>query len=88
MPATMIDSAIFGSLWSQHTIKALFDDVARTRAWLEIVAVLAEVQAEFTLIPAPAAHAIALRCRELAIDAAFLEEMPRIETLFHTKKEQ
>ncbi|MBP9929779.1 MAG: adenylosuccinate lyase family protein [Burkholderiaceae bacterium] len=75
MPATMIDSAIFGSLWSQHTIKALFDDVARTRAWLEIVAVLAEVQAEFTLIPAPAAHAIALRCRELAIDAAFLEEM-------------
>lgn len=75
MPATMIDSAIFGSLWSQHAVKALFDDVDRTRGWLEIVAVLAEVQAEFSLIPAPAAHAIALCCRELAIDAAFLEEM-------------
>ena len=73
--ASMIDSVVFGSLWSQRGIKALFDEVARTRGWLEIVAVLAEVEAEFELIPAQAADAIAARCRTLAVDDAFLEEV-------------
>ena len=58
--ASMIDSAVFGSLWSQSQIKALFDEAMRTRAWLDIIAVLAEVQAEFELIPAPAASAFAV----------------------------
>ena len=75
MPATMIDSSIFGSLWSPHAIKALFEEGARTRAWLEIIAVLAEVQAEFELIPATAAQAIAQCCNGLAVDAAFLDEV-------------
>ena len=73
--ASMIDSAVFGSLWSQSQIKALFDEAARTRAWLNIIAVLAEVQAEFELIPAPAAAAIATCCRSLQVDAAFLDEV-------------
>ena len=73
--ASMIDSVVFGGLWSQHEIKALFDETARTRAWLEIVAVLAEVEAEYALIPAPAATAIAAGCRALDVDAAFLDEL-------------
>jgi adenylosuccinate lyase len=75
--ATMIDSTVFGSLWSQHAIKALFDEIPRTRAWLEIIAVLAEVEAEHGLIPAPAAAAIAECCRTLRVDAPFLDELMR-----------
>ncbi len=75
--ASMIDSAVFGSLWSQSQIKALFDEAARTRAWLNIIAVLAEVQAEFELIPAPAAAAIARCCRSLQVDAPLLDEVRR-----------
>ncbi len=75
--ATMIDSVVFGSLWSQRGIKALFDEIPRTRAWLEIIAVLAEVQAEFELVPAGAARAIAVCCRTLVVDAAFLDEVRR-----------
>lgn len=75
--ATIIDSVVFGSLWSQRGIKALFDEIPRTRAWLEIIAVLAEVQAEFELVPAGAARAIAVCCRTLVVDAAFLDEVRR-----------
>lgn len=75
--ASMIDSAVFGSLWSQSQIKALFDETTRTRAWLDIIAVLAEVQAEFELIPAPAASAIATCCRSLQVDAPLLDEVRR-----------
>ena len=75
--ASMIDSVVFGGLWSQRDIKALFDEVARTRAWLEIVAMLAEVEAEYELIPAPAAAAIAACCRALEIDEPFLDELRR-----------
>ncbi len=78
MPAaSMIDSVVFGGLWSQRDIKALFDEIPRTRAWLEIIAVLAEVEAEYELIPAPAAAAIAACCRALDVDAAFLDELRR-----------
>jgi len=75
--ATMIDSLVFGSLWSQRSIKALFDEDRRTRVWLDIVAVLAEVEAEFELIPASAAQAIAQCCRALDVDDAFLDEVRR-----------
>jgi adenylosuccinate lyase len=75
--ASMIDSVVFGSLWSSSAIKALFDETARTRAWLDIVAVLAEVQAEFELIPASAAVAIASCCRSLQVDAQLLDEVRR-----------
>lgn len=77
MAATMIDSVVFGSLWSKRSIKELFDEVAQTKAWLEIVAVLAEVEAECELVPADAAHMIAEACRTLNVDAAFLEEVRR-----------
>jgi len=73
----MIDSVVFGSLWSQHSIKALFEEGARTRAWLEIIAVLAEVEAEFELIPSSAAQAIAACCRALDVDDSFLDEVRR-----------
>jgi adenylosuccinate lyase len=73
--ATIIDSCIFGSLWAHSGIRDLFEEEQRTQAWLEIIAVLAEVQAEFQLVPQAAASAIARRCRDLPVDAALLDEI-------------
>jgi adenylosuccinate lyase len=53
----------------------LFEEDRRTRAWLEIMAVLAEVQAEFELIPSSAATAIATCCRAIDVSAGFLDEV-------------
>jgi len=75
MAATMIDSVIYGSLWGGREVRQLFEEIPRTRAWLEIIAVLAEVEAEFDLIPADAARQIAQVCRALQPDAAFLDEV-------------
>lgn len=75
MAATMIDSVVFGSLWSKRSVKELFDEVPRTKVWLEIIAVLAEVEAEYELVPADAAHVIAEVCRTLTVDDIFLEEV-------------
>ncbi|MDD5248674.1 MAG: adenylosuccinate lyase family protein [Rhodocyclaceae bacterium] len=77
MAASMIDSVIFGSLWSKRSVKDLFEEIPRTRAWLEIIAVLAEVEGEHELIPPPAAKEIAALCRTLGVDAAFIEEIRR-----------
>lgn len=75
MAASMIDSVIFGSLWSKRSVKALFDEIPRTRAWLEIIAVLAEVEGEHGLIPSSAAREIAALCRALDVDDAFIDEV-------------
>jgi adenylosuccinate lyase len=42
---------------------------------LEILAVLAETQAEFGLIPPDAAHSVATTCRTVELDNAFFEEV-------------
>jgi adenylosuccinate lyase len=77
MPSHIFDSLIYGSAWGTAETRALFDDMPRTRAWLEILAVLADTQAAVGLIPEAAAHDVARVCRELPIDAAFLDEVRR-----------
>ena len=77
MAATMIDSVIYGSLWSGLGVKELFDEVGRTKAWLEIIAVLAEVEAEFEIIPRDEGAMIARACRAIPVDGAFLDEVRR-----------
>ena len=49
----------FAHLWSTDETRALFCDEGRTRSWLDIIAALAESQAELGLIPAAAAEQIA-----------------------------
>jgi adenylosuccinate lyase len=75
MALHIIDSAIFGSAWSTEKLRAIFDDVPRTRDWLEILAVLAEVEADFALIPAEAGKGVADVCRAIAVDQRFLAEV-------------
>jgi adenylosuccinate lyase len=75
MPTHLSDSLIYRNSWGTPEARAIFDDEPRTRAWLEILAVLAEAQAAAGLIPAEAARAVARACRELPLDAAFFEEV-------------
>ena len=51
-------SAIYGGAWATPQMRALFADVPRTRRWLELLAVLAETQAEYNVIPVDAARDI------------------------------
>ncbi len=75
MPVHMIDSLIYQNSWGTPELRAIFDDVPRTRSWLEILAVLAEAQGEFGLIPQDAARGVATTCRSVELDAAFFEEV-------------
>lgn len=52
MPVHMIDSKIYGNAWSTDEMQAIFDDGPRTQGWLDVIAALAEAQAEVGLIPA------------------------------------
>src|SRR5437763_5705467 len=85
MPVHLIDSLIYQNSWGTPELRALFDDVPRTRSWLEILAALAETQAEFGLITPEAAQAIATICRTVELDAAFFEEVREgFETTNHS----
>lgn len=68
-------SRIYGGAWATTEFHSIFDDEPRTRGWLEILAVLAETQAEFDLIPQAPAKAIAQTCRTTVLDDAFFEEV-------------
>lgn len=58
MSAHLVDSVLYGHLWSTPELHLLLDDERRVQSWLEILASLAEAQAEVGLIPAEAALAI------------------------------
>ena len=77
MATTILDSIVYGGLWASETLAPLFEEVERTRGWLEILAVLAEVQGDHGLIPSSAARCIVRACREIAVDGAFLDELRR-----------
>lgn len=85
MPSHILDSLIYRNSWGTDETRALFDDVPRTRTWLEILAALAESQAEVNLIPAEDAVEIARTCREIELDDAFFEEVRKgFEETNHT----
>ncbi len=52
MPTHIIDSEIYGSAWGSDEMRAIFDETPRTQGWLDVIAALAEAQAEVGLIPA------------------------------------
>lgn len=71
------DSAIFGHLWTTPEASALFSDEGRTQAWLDILAALAQAQADIGIIPAAAAEAIRAHADILLLDANFVAEQTR-----------
>ena len=52
------DSVVYGHLWSTEEARSILGEESRFRAWLEILATLAEAQAEVGLVPAGAARHI------------------------------
>jgi adenylosuccinate lyase len=70
----MIDSEIYGGAWSSDEMRAIFDDVPRTQGWLEVIAALAEAQAEVGLIPAKVAPEIRQVCRVELLEMAALRQ--------------
>ncbi|MGD9540344.1 class-II fumarase/aspartase family protein [Methylocystis sp.] len=67
-------SAIYGGAWATPEMRALFADAPRTRRWLDLLALLAEVQADYGVVPADAAKDIVETCRLIEVDAEFLRE--------------
>jgi adenylosuccinate lyase len=68
------DSTIYGSSWVDPELRPLFSEQNRVRGWLEVMTVLTEVQAEFSLIPEQAAAEIKVAYENLKIDEIFLKE--------------
>lgn len=72
MPATIIDSSIFGNMFSTEEMRRVWSDENRTQKYLDIEAALARVQGRLGLIPKDAAEEIVRHCRLDEIDLAKL----------------
>jgi 3-carboxy-cis,cis-muconate cycloisomerase len=73
MAATIIDSRVFGDIFSTGKMRAVFSDEGRVQRYLDIEAALALVQARLGIIPKAAADEIRRHCRLEAIDMAKLK---------------
>ena len=73
MGSTIIDSAIFGDIFSTRAMRDVFSDQSRTRKYLEIEAALARVQGRLGIIPAEAAEEIVKHCVLEKIDMVKLK---------------
>ena len=71
------DSAIVGHLWTTPEASALFSDAGRTQAWLQILAALAQAQADAGLIPTGAAAAIRAHADVALLDLDLVAEQTR-----------
>ena len=76
MPSTIIDSAIFGNIFSTAAMRKVFSDENRTQKYLDIEAALARVQARLGIIPAEAADEIMKNC---TLDRIDMEKL-RVQT--------
>ena len=72
MPASIIDSAIFGNIFSTDAMRQVWGDENRTQKYLDIEAALARVQGQLGIIPQEAADEIVRHCSVANIDMAKL----------------
>ena len=68
MAATIIDSRIFGDIFSDARMRQVWSDENRTAKYLDIERALAKVQGELGLIPQEAADEIVKHCELSMID--------------------
>ena len=68
------DFTIYGPSWTTPETAQLFSEATLVRGWMEVMTVLAEVQAEHDLIPVAAARGIRSAFEDLAVDEEFLTE--------------
>jgi len=74
MPASIIDSSIFGGIFSTKAMRQVWSDENRTQKYLDIESALAKVQGRLGLIPQEAADEIISHCQIDQIDMARLAE--------------
>ena len=70
MPASIIDSNIFGDIFSEAQMRHVWSDENRTAKYLDIERALAKVQGELGIIPKEAAEEIVKHCELSQIDWA------------------
>jgi 3-carboxy-cis,cis-muconate cycloisomerase len=68
MPASIIDSRIFGDMFSDERMRQVWSDENRTAKYLDIERALAKVQGQFGIIPKEAADEIVRNCELSQID--------------------
>jgi 3-carboxy-cis,cis-muconate cycloisomerase len=68
MPATIIDSKIFGDIFSDAAMRQVWSDENRTAKYLDFERALAKVQGELGIIPQDAADEIVRNCNLSQID--------------------
>ncbi len=69
------DSIVYGGAWTTPELRDLFSEQNRIKGWLEVMSVLAGVQADFNIIPQQAAQEIAAFYSSLSVDQLFLKEI-------------
>ncbi len=74
MPASIIDSSIFGNIFGTAAMRQVWSDENRTAKYLEIEAALAKVQGRLGIIPQKAADEIVRNCRIENIDMEKLRQ--------------
>jgi len=74
MPSTIVDSAIFGDIFSAESMRRVWSDENRTQKYLDIEAALARVQGRLGIIPQDAADEIVRHCTIAEIDMAKLRQ--------------
>src|SRR3954452_14749493 len=74
MPSTIIDSNIFGDIFSSEAMRDVWSDENRTQKYLDIEAALARVQGRLGIIPREAADEIVKHCTLKQIDMAKLKQ--------------
>lgn len=77
MGTRIADAPEYAHLWASDDLRAIFDDSARLQGWLDILAVLAETQAELEIIPAAAATVIRRHAVAGHLDRALLTRETR-----------
>src|SRR5512140_3403364 len=74
MSSTIVDSLIFGDIFSSAPMRHVWSDENRTRKYLDIEAALARVQGRLGIIPQEAADEIAKHCTLDEIDLGKLKQ--------------
>ena len=77
MSIHLTDSVVYGHLWATDEARAILGEEARFRAWMDILATLAEAQAGLGLVPESAARTIRTYAGEAELDLERIAEETR-----------
>lgn len=78
MPISVLESRVFKDMFGTGRMRAVFDDEATVRRYIEVEVALAKVQGELGVIPREAAQAIAARADVAKLDFERLKQETEI----------